>query len=163
MFKVYTKVDGSKSIEKCSEGVSVSTVVYLRQLHCTHLSNSDFKRLICFLSGESWLHTTVHTCYYPLITCDHVLSVVKSSVIGLGNTRIISVLQVYLKHVDPITPIYTFLWCGYGELKKLWCGHKLHADHLAFNSTGENPSYCILEFSLVEEKGIWSPPLTNCC
>ena len=53
VFKVYTEEDGSKSIERCCEGASGSNVVYLRRLHCTHPSNSDFKRLICFLSGES--------------------------------------------------------------------------------------------------------------
>ena len=52
-FKVYTEDDGYKVIEKCSKGASGSNVVYLRRLHCTHPSNSDFKRLICFLSGRS--------------------------------------------------------------------------------------------------------------
>lgn len=52
MFKVYNEEDGSKSVEKCCEGASGSNVVYLRRLHCTHPSNSDFKRLICFLSGK---------------------------------------------------------------------------------------------------------------
>ena len=52
MFKVYTEDDGYKTIEKCSEGASGNNVVHLRYLHCTHPSNSDFKRLICFLSGE---------------------------------------------------------------------------------------------------------------
>lgn len=51
-FKVYTEEDGSKSVEKCCEGASGSNVVYLRRLHCTHPSNSNFKRLICFLSGK---------------------------------------------------------------------------------------------------------------
>ena len=52
VFKVYMEDDGYKTIEKCSEGASGNNVVYLRRLHCTHPSNSDFKRLICFLSGE---------------------------------------------------------------------------------------------------------------
>ena len=52
VFKVYTEEDGSKSIEKCCEGASGSNVVYLCRLHCTHPSNNDFKRLICFLSGK---------------------------------------------------------------------------------------------------------------
>ena len=52
VFKVYTEDDGYKTIEKCSEGASGNNVVYLRRLHCTHPSNSDFKRLICFLSAE---------------------------------------------------------------------------------------------------------------
>ena len=52
VFKVYTKEDGSKSVENCYEGASGSNLVYLRRLHCTHPSNSDFKRLICFLSGK---------------------------------------------------------------------------------------------------------------
>ena len=52
VFKVYTEEDGSKSVEKCCEGASGSNLVYLRRLHRTHPSNSDFKRLICFLSGK---------------------------------------------------------------------------------------------------------------
>ena len=52
MFKVYTEEDGHISVEKCCDGASGSNVVYLRRLHCTHPSNNDFKRLICFLSGE---------------------------------------------------------------------------------------------------------------
>ena len=47
-FKVYYEDDGEISVEKCSHGVSGSNVVYL---HCTHPSNVDFKRLICFLMG----------------------------------------------------------------------------------------------------------------
>ena len=43
VFKVYTEDDRHKPIEKCSEGASVNNVVYLRRLHCTHPSNSDFK------------------------------------------------------------------------------------------------------------------------
>lgn len=54
MFKVFTEENGHISIEKCCEGASGSNVVYLRRLHCTHPSNSDFKRLICFLSGECY-------------------------------------------------------------------------------------------------------------
>ena len=33
-------------------GASGSSVVYLRRLHCTHPSNSEFKRLICLVSGK---------------------------------------------------------------------------------------------------------------
>ena len=50
-FKVYYEDDGEISVEKCSHRVSGSNVVYLRRLHCTHPSNVDFKRLICFLMG----------------------------------------------------------------------------------------------------------------
>lgn len=50
-FKVYTEEDGRKSIEKCVSGASGSNVVCLRRLYCTHPSNNDFKRLICFLTG----------------------------------------------------------------------------------------------------------------
>lgn len=50
-FKVYNEDDGKTTVEKCCDGVSGSNVVYLRRLHCTHPSNADFKRLICFITG----------------------------------------------------------------------------------------------------------------
>ena len=40
------------SVEKCSNEAKGDNVVYLRRLHCTHPSNPEFKRLICFVSGE---------------------------------------------------------------------------------------------------------------
>jgi len=52
-FKVYHKEDGHMTAEKCGEGASGANVVLLRRLHCTHPSNTDFKGLICFLSGEA--------------------------------------------------------------------------------------------------------------
>ncbi len=42
---------GEIEVEKCSEAANRSNVVYLRRLHCTHPSNTNFKRLICFLTG----------------------------------------------------------------------------------------------------------------
>lgn len=48
--KVYEEEYGPPTIERCCAGASGSNVVVLR--HCTHPSNADFKRLICFLSGE---------------------------------------------------------------------------------------------------------------
>ena len=50
-FKVYHEEDGRIMIEKCCEGASGSNVVFLRRLHCVHPSNTEFKRLICFLTG----------------------------------------------------------------------------------------------------------------
>lgn len=50
-YKVYNEDSGFMSIEKCGNGAKGSNVVYLRRLHCTHPSNSEFKRLICFVSG----------------------------------------------------------------------------------------------------------------
>ena len=52
VFKVYHESDAYMSIEKCANGAKGCNVVYLRRLHCTHPSNADFKRLICFVSGE---------------------------------------------------------------------------------------------------------------
>ena len=52
MFKVYTEEDDTISVQRCYKGISGSNIVYLRRLHCTHPSNSEFKRLICFLSGK---------------------------------------------------------------------------------------------------------------
>ena len=52
-FYVRQKDDGYIDIEKCEAGeINDSYVMYLRRLHCTHPSNSNFKRLICFLSGQ---------------------------------------------------------------------------------------------------------------
>ena len=51
-FKVFHEEDGSITVQKCCEGASGTNVVLLRRLHCTHPSNPDFKRLICFLSGK---------------------------------------------------------------------------------------------------------------
>lgn len=50
-FKVYTDDDGCKIIEKCSVN-SRGKDVFLHRLHCTRPSNSDFRRIICFLSGK---------------------------------------------------------------------------------------------------------------
>ena len=51
-FKVFYDEDGEITVEKHNPGVSGANVVYLRRLHCTHPSNADFKRLICFLTGR---------------------------------------------------------------------------------------------------------------
>ena len=51
-FKVFYEEDGEITVEKRNPGVSGANVVYLRRLHCTHPSNADFKRLICFLTGR---------------------------------------------------------------------------------------------------------------
>ena len=45
--------DREITVEKRNPGANV---VYLQRLHCTHSSNADFKRLICFLTGR---HTFV--------------------------------------------------------------------------------------------------------
>ena len=51
-YRVSHKNDGYMSIERCGDDAKGGNVVYLRRLHCTHPSNSEFKRLICFVSGE---------------------------------------------------------------------------------------------------------------
>ena len=50
-FKVFHDEDGEITLEKRNPGVSGANVVYLRRLHCTHPTNANFKRLICFLTG----------------------------------------------------------------------------------------------------------------
>ena len=50
-YKVYNE-DGHLTVEKCGGGATGPSVVYLRRLHCTHPSNPDFKRLICFVTGK---------------------------------------------------------------------------------------------------------------
>ena len=51
-YRVYIESDGHMTVEKCGDGASGSSVVYLWRLHCTHPSNSEFKRLICLVSGK---------------------------------------------------------------------------------------------------------------
>ena len=58
-FKVHEN-DNSIVVERCCPGVSGKNVVLLRRLHCTHPSNPQFKRLICFLTmgrimGKKWI------------------------------------------------------------------------------------------------------------
>ena len=52
-FYMKQKNDGHINIEKC-EAVEINSshVMYLQRLHCAHPSNLNFKRLICFLSGQ---------------------------------------------------------------------------------------------------------------
>jgi hypothetical protein len=44
--------NGGITVEKCASGATGRSVVFLRRLHCTHPSNMDFKRLICFVTGK---------------------------------------------------------------------------------------------------------------
>ena len=66
-FKVYKWEDAHITVEKCSLSVSGPNVVFLRRLHCTHPSNLDFKRLICFLSGR--LIYMVVMLIYMVVSC----------------------------------------------------------------------------------------------
>ena len=50
-YKVYYEEDDI-SVEKCGSNERCNNVVHLRRLHCTHPSNPQFKRLICFVSGK---------------------------------------------------------------------------------------------------------------
>ena len=51
-YRVYYEEDGSLTVEKCGNGATGCSVVYLRRLNCIHPSNPEFKRLICFVSGK---------------------------------------------------------------------------------------------------------------
>ena len=55
-FKVHEKDNDHLIVERCCPGVSGKNVVLLRRLHCTHPSNAEFKRLICFLTGTFYMH-----------------------------------------------------------------------------------------------------------
>lgn len=44
--------DNSFHIERCAIGATGDDVVCLRRLHSVHPSNSDFKRMIAFVSGK---------------------------------------------------------------------------------------------------------------
>ena len=50
-FKATVNEDGGVEVEKCAPGAS-GEVFYLRRLHCYHPSNSNFRRLLAFVSGE---------------------------------------------------------------------------------------------------------------
>ena len=50
-FYIKQEDDGYISIERHEVGATGKNVMLLRRLHCTHPSNAEFKRLICFLSG----------------------------------------------------------------------------------------------------------------
>lgn len=49
-YRVYQEED-DMFVEKCESSAKGGNVVYLRRLYCTHPSNPEFKRLICFVSG----------------------------------------------------------------------------------------------------------------
>ena len=66
-FLVKQRDDGYIDIQKCEAGAANSHLMYLRRLHCTHPSNSEFKRLICFLSGRYMYSPSCLFCRVPLI------------------------------------------------------------------------------------------------
>ena len=49
--KVHVEEDGYVNVEKCAPGAKGDDDVYLRRLHSVHPSNSQFKRMIAFVSG----------------------------------------------------------------------------------------------------------------
>lgn len=55
-FKATIEKDGDVFVEKCAPGAS-GNVFYLRRLHCYHPSNTDFRRMLAFVSGM--LHVCV--------------------------------------------------------------------------------------------------------
>jgi hypothetical protein len=67
IIKVFDEEDDDIMIEKCAEGATGTNVVLLRRLRCTHPSNVEFKRLICFLTDAS--NRPHHLClvvyYFP--------------------------------------------------------------------------------------------------
>ena len=50
--QAYRVHDEDFFVEKCAPNAKGDNIVYLRRLHCTHPSNQQVKRLICFVSGE---------------------------------------------------------------------------------------------------------------
>ena len=49
-FKATFGENGQVYVEKCAPGAS-SNIFYLRRLHCYHPSNTNFRRLLAFVSG----------------------------------------------------------------------------------------------------------------
>ena len=52
VYSVQVEEDGGLHVEKCAPGATGDNVVYLRRLHSFHSSDSNFKRLIAFISGR---------------------------------------------------------------------------------------------------------------
>ena len=52
-FRANVNEDGIVEVEKCGPGATGNKVFYLRRLHGYHPSNSNFRRLIAFVSGMS--------------------------------------------------------------------------------------------------------------
>ena len=63
-YKVFEKEDSYLQIDKCAEGATGRNVVLLIRLHCTHPSCSNFKRLICFLTGACTILLQYGTFFY---------------------------------------------------------------------------------------------------
>ena len=59
-FKATIEKDGDVYVEKCAPGAS-GNVFYLRRLHCYHPSNTDFRRMLAFVSG---MFVCIHMCIY---------------------------------------------------------------------------------------------------
>ena len=58
-YRAQVEEDGYVRVEKCAPGARGSDVLYLRRLHSVHPSNSHFKRLIAFISGEYTLNLLI--------------------------------------------------------------------------------------------------------
>ena len=67
IIKVFDEEDDDIMIEKCAEGATGTNVVLLCRLRCTHPSNVEFKRLICFLTGMKYMLSIVHISFF--VTC----------------------------------------------------------------------------------------------
>ena len=66
-YKVFDEEDDDIMIEKCAEGATGTNVVLLRRLRCTHPSNVEFKRLICFLTSMKYMLCIGHISFF--VTC----------------------------------------------------------------------------------------------
>ena len=57
-FKAVINEDGGVEVEKCAPGAT-GEVFYLRRLNCYHPSNSNFRRLLAFVSGK-WYQVAIN-------------------------------------------------------------------------------------------------------
>ena len=61
----FAEDDGHMVAEKCEQGAVGNNIYKLRRLHCTHPSDPEFKRMICFLSGKLSIIKAFHAhCSY---------------------------------------------------------------------------------------------------
>ena len=65
-FKATFEENGEVYVEKCAPGASSN--IYLRRLHCYHLSNTNFRRLLAFVSGMFLSYGVCHR--YVSVTCN---------------------------------------------------------------------------------------------
>ncbi len=82
-YRVKCFPEGNVEAERCYPGASGQDVVQLRRLHATHPSNSNFKRMIAFISGTAMVNELCFN-YWFLIRIVKVTAGDNNYVIQIG-------------------------------------------------------------------------------